>query len=197
VTKTHRGAYLKKEANKKNVQARLNWLLSGIANPKIVTIAEQKSLHSQRRFSELAVGGTNIQPISLNTLKNIANELLAEKSSCASGFDYIDNLRSELKSLVSKRTKAAKISRSEAKASRFNSHLYQVELLNLQRSKAYFDLFQRVVSICNDVSLTDAIRFRLSSLVEDHRALYFDLTAPQEIVGQSRLRVVAGKEHGV
>jgi len=195
----YRGAYLKKEANIKNIEARLDWLLSGIANPKMLTIVEQKALSSQRQFAKFAIQKSVIQSISLNTLKSIANEILDGKADGSSGFDYMDSLRSKLRLLVTqspsgRRSNEAKHARSEETIAQLKTQLYQVELLNLQRSKAYFDLFQRAVSIGNDPSLPESLRFRLTSVVEDHRDLYLGLIGPQEIVGNSKLRIVAGKK---
>ena len=51
--KKYRGAYLKREANIKNVKARLDWLLMGISNPKSIKGELSESLNGQREFSSL------------------------------------------------------------------------------------------------------------------------------------------------
>lgn len=197
--KKYRGAYLKREANIKNVKARLDWLLIGISNPKSIKGELSESLNGQREFSSLGIENSEIQSVSLNTLKSIANEYFLESIDGLSGFAYLDSLRTKLKILVSTttntRSSKVKVARSVEIINGLNIQLHQVELLNLQRSKAYFDLFQRVVAIASDAHLPESTRFRVSSIVEDHRALYLNLIGPTEVFGQHNLRVVSGQKN--
>ena len=195
----YRGAYLKKQKNILNVKARVVWLMTGLNNPKGIPKTLVDSLNDQRKFSSLAVKGSEIQPISLNTLKNIADEFLLERVNGLCGFPYIDNLRIQLKQAsalhLDTRSKERRSARIDETLSDLKLQLQHVELLNLQRSKAYFDFFQRVVSIASDSNLPESLRFRIASIVEDHRDLYMRLIDPTGAGGSHKLRVVQGNKN--
>lgn len=192
-----RGAYQKKAKDIENIKARHRLLLAGIENPDSVSTTIIASLSGQRRFAALALPGTATEKISLNALKANADEALRQEAPDGLGFKYLDSLRLQLKG----KTKARKTPRTqETKKRRTNEtiallkqKLQQVELLNLQRSKAYVDLFSKVMALAKQSSLDEVTRLRLYNLLKDHRDLFSHLLAPANAdVPEGQLHVIDG-----
>jgi hypothetical protein len=192
-----RGAYRKKQQNIENVLARHAWFVANLNDLTRLAEAHMPSLSNQRSFAALSLPGTPIQAMSLNTLKSIANEVLARYAADGKGFLYLDALRQALK----KKTIEPAPVRSVAAQRRRREHSFEdmrkavrlTEVLNLQRSQAYVDLFSKVVALSKTVSLDDATRARLHNLLHDHRDLYAALLSPTFAeTAQTSLRVVPG-----
>lgn len=194
-----RGAYVKKDQNIANVVARRRWLLAGLDAPDQLTEVCIASLAHQRSFAALRVTGTPIQPMALNTLKSIANEVLAGDASEGEGFAQLESLRLRLKNATverpAARTVEARHRRRDRSFDELTRALRLTELSNLQRSHAYVDLFSKVVALMKGAVLDDATRLRLHNLLQDHRQLYAPLLAPVPIpTADNALRVIPGSK---
>ncbi len=191
------GAYQKKQLNIENVYARYKLLVSAIAAPNEIGEALMKSLDGQRKFASLSIPGTKIQSLSLNTLKAIANEILATEAPDGDGFAYIDDMRCKLKDRVKSikptRTTASQSQRQGDEIKLLKHQLQQVELMNLQRSKAYHDLFCKVVSITTGNAIDEVARLRLMNIIKNHQTLFAQLLSPTgEQTSNHGLRVITG-----
>jgi hypothetical protein len=192
-----RGAYAKKDRNIRNVEARHQLLLTGINAPNPLTEALIASLSDQRRFAALSLPGTAIQAIALNTLKSIANEILARHASESSGFLYLEGLRRRLKEKAGERPSVRTVEsqrrrRDQALKGR-DQALQLAQVSNLQRSHAYVDLFSKVVALMKAATLDDTTRLRLHNLLQDHKDLYASLLSPPPIsISDRTLRVIPG-----
>lgn len=176
------GAYKKKKKNIENILARKQLLINNIMKPECVTKALADSLCGQKKFANLNVVNTSITPLSLNTLKSISEELFKKDEYEISGFEYFDNLRKELLKLVRSKKSKRNNKQDSANKKKVNedlmNKLHQIELLNLQRSKAYLDLFQRLKVITKDTSIDDMSLCKLQNILEDHTLLYHELLSP-------------------
>jgi hypothetical protein len=192
-----RGAYRKKQQNIENILARHQWLVASLNDPTHVVEALARSLSNQRSFAALSRPGTPIQAIALNTLKSIANEVLARHAADGKGFLYLDALRQGLNKKTIKqppvRSIAAQRRRREHSLDDMLKALRLTEILNLQRCQAYVDLFSKVAALSKTVSIDDTMRARLHNLLQDHRDLYAPLLSPTFVeTVQIPLRVVPG-----
>lgn len=176
-----RGAYKKKQLNIENVLARFELLTDSLATPNNVEKSLYSALVSQRSFAAFSIKGTAIKEISLNTLKSISDEVLGSVET-KDGFLLLDQLRTELKRVgtakKASRTIPAKVSRLNEELMFLKNRLQQVDLLNLQRSKAYSDLFQKVLSVSAGKYSEEATRKILSHLIQQHRSTYSTLFNP-------------------
>jgi hypothetical protein len=174
-----RGAYAKKSRNIENVQARYQWCLTHLRDPKTLSEDDITALSSQRSFAALAVPGSPVQPIALNTLKAIAHETLAQHSPDGEGFLYLDGLRQALKKKATKCIdKGSRRTLQDRSLEELRSRLRLTEVSNLERTQAYVDLFSKVLALSKAAYLDDAMRLRLHNLLEDHRNLHAGLLSP-------------------
>ncbi len=177
-----RGAYVKKDRNIRNVEARHQWLLAGLNAPDQLNDAHIANLAHQRSFAALRVPGTPIRAMALNTLKSIANETLARHAPESTGFDYLESLRLRLKNTTGERPSARTVDAQQQRRDRSFDELTRAlrltELANLQRSHAYVDLFSKVMTLMKAAVLDDATRLRLHNLLQDHKDLYAPLFSP-------------------
>jgi len=192
-----RGAYAKKDRNIANVESRHQLLLAGINAPDSSNEVLIASLSHQRSFSALSLPGTPIQAIALNTLKSIADEVLARHAPEGKGFLYLEGLRLRLKKKTSERSSVRTVeSQQRRRDQSFDDReraLQLTELSNLQRSHAYVDLFSKVVSLMKAAALDDTTRLRLHNLLQDHKDLYASLLSPPPAAISDRtLRVIPG-----
>ncbi len=192
-----RGAYAKKERNIRNVEARHRLLLSGINASDPLTEALIASLSDQRSFASLSLPGTPIQAIALNTLKSIANEILARHASEGDGFLYLEGLRRGLKEKSGERSSVRTVESQQRRRDQSledrDQALRLAEQSNLLRSHAYVDLFSKIVALMKTTPLDNATRLRLHNLLQDHKDLYAPLLLPPTApsAGQA-LRVIPG-----
>lgn len=178
-----RGAYQKRSQNRENVEARHILLLDGLKVPGHLSTTVIQSLTRQRAFAALNINGKKISPISLNTLKSIADEIFTHhEGPNGPGFAYLNALRLQLKTLVDQqpnaRSSASKARRETESISNLQDKLHEVERQNILRSKAYFDLYGRLNVLTNNGSLEDATKLRLRNLLNDHWTLYGALFDP-------------------
>jgi hypothetical protein len=178
-----RGAYQKKAQNLANVEARHALLIAGLKSPERVSQSVAKAMEGQRAFCALTLSGSKIEPISLNTLKSLTSELYRQHESAeGNGFRYFDNLRIRLKALIENhpRTRSAesKTARQVEYQARLTDQLQAVELLNIRRSKAYFDLYSKINNFIKEATIEDATRLKLFNMLEKHHVLYSSLFSP-------------------
>ena len=194
-----RGAYKKKQLNIENVLARFELLTDSLAAPNNVEKSLYSALDSQRSFAALSIKGTPIKEISLNTLKSISNEVLGS-GEAKDGFLLLDQLRAELKRVgtakKASRTIPAKVIRLNEELLILKNRLQQVDLLNLQRSKAYSDLFQKVLNVSTGKYSEEATKKILSHLVQHHRSIFSSLFNPTSAEDSSKvIYLVAGSSN--
>jgi hypothetical protein len=192
-----RGAYAKKDRNRANIDARHQLLLAAINTPDPVTAALGASLCDQRSFAALNLPGTPVQRIALNTLKSIANEVLARHAPQGNGFLYLDSLRRRLKEKTgdrpSVRTVESQKRRRDQSLEGRDQALRLAQVSNLERSHAYVDLFSKVTTLMTGAVMDDATRLRLHNLLQDHQDLYAPLLSPPPAPSSNRmLRVIPG-----
>ena len=192
-----RGAYSKKDQNILNVEARHQWCLAGLKDPGQLAEDSIRALASQRSFAALRLPGSNVRPIALNTLKAIAEEVLAPHSPEGTGFLYLDGLRVALKEKTAERRKTRGVEsrrqRHDQAFEEMRRRLRLTEVLNLQRAHAYVDLFSKLVALTQAVSIDEAMRLRLRNLLQDHKELHGALLSPtQADTSQKPLHVIAG-----
>ena len=192
-----RGAYRKKQQNIENVVARHAWLVANLNDLTRLAEAHMPSLSNQRSFAALSLSGTAIQAIALNTLKVIANEVLARHTADGKGFLYLDGLRQALRKKTIERPRRRTVTdqqhRHEQGSEDMRKAIRLTEVMNLQRTQAYVDLFSKLVALSKTVSVDDATRGRLHNLLQDHRDLYASLLSPMAAdSAQAVLRVVPG-----
>lgn len=184
-----RGAYLKKAANIDNVIARNTLLVAGLKNPESVNDFVVKALNNQRSFAALAIVGSKIQPIALNTLKTLANEIYPDSQNSTKGFTDLDNLRVKLKLLVqikpSSRTNEAKSKRQKENIIDLKNRLSMVEHQSILRSKAYIDIYSKLKNLLKDRDLPELTRLRLYKILEEHHDLFSPLFEPTHDISQS------------
>lgn len=178
-----RGAYQKKNQNIVNVRARLDLLIVGVKTPHNVDKAVHATLVGQRAFAALSLPKLKITPISLNTLKSLANELFTEPDGNGStGFAYLDTLRIRLgKSLLkasATRTVETKAKRAENKSSNLEARLAAAEAQSVKRQKAYLSLYAAVNGLINNGGLQADAQARLYRVLENHHAAFANLFEP-------------------
>lgn len=179
-----RGAYQRKARNIENVQARHALLVAGLKSPELVSQSVTKMVTGQRVFCTLSLPGSKIEPLSLNTLKSLADEVYSQVADAdGQGFQYLDNLRIRLNRLLTNtprgRSADVKAARQVKRQEILADHLHAVELQNIRRSKAYLDLFGKINTFIKAGAIEDATRLRLYKLLETHHMLYGDLFGPQ------------------
>jgi hypothetical protein len=177
------GAYKRKAANLKNVKARYELLVNGLACPTKVSQTVARALSGQRAFCALSIANSKIRPIALNTLKTLAKELYAvEAGPDENGFALLDRMRIQLKELLettpSVRSVEAKNGRASARLQKVEDKLISVEQQSACRSKAYFDLYSKLITFVKKDGLDDATRFTLFKLLEQHSASFSYLFNP-------------------
>lgn len=192
------GAYTKKKANIDNLREREKLLLRCLETPKNVTKILLNSLTGQKKFSNFKDEKSNISPLSLNTIKSISKEIFNTGEDGVTGFEYFDGLRKKLLKLVTSQKSNRNNKQYLANKKRINDELmnklHQVELLNIQRSKAYLDLFQRLMVISKEKNIDDMTRLKLNNILEDHTTLYFQLLSPPQTDDTSTiLRIIDNK----
>lgn len=180
----NRGAYQKKALNLENVEARHALLLSGLSASGKLSKPIIQALAGQRAFSALSLPSTKIEPISLNTLKTLANELYSHLADAdGDGFGYLDKLRMRLKAQIattaySGRSIQAKATKHTEQLDSLTNLLREAELQNIRRSKAYLDLYGKLNTFVKEGSLDESTRLRLFKLLESHHALFGSLFNP-------------------
>jgi hypothetical protein len=174
-----RGAYSKKSRNIENVQARHEWCLARLYGPSELSKDCIAALTNQRSFAALHVPGSGVQAIALNTLKAIADQILARHAPDGRGFLYLDGLRQALKEKTTERIQGgSRRRRHDQSLDELRTRLRFTEVSNLERAQAYVDLFSKVLALSKAASLDDAMRLRLHNILEDHRNLYAPLLSP-------------------
>jgi hypothetical protein len=178
-----RGAYQRKAQNIENVEARHALLEAGLLRPKTISKTVAKSLGGQRAFCSLGLQHSKIQPISLNTLKSLAANLYSQKEDAnGNGFAYLDAMRVRLNLLIEETPRGRSIEAASQRRAKREADLIkkirEVELQNIRRSKAYFDLYSKLRTFLKDSEIEDSIRIRLFHLLEKHDALYGSLFNP-------------------
>lgn len=177
------GAYKRKAANLKNVKARYDLLVSGLACPTKVSQTVARALSGQRAFCALSIADSAISAIALNTLKALAKELYAaEAGPDNNGFALLDRMRIQLKELLeatpSVRSVKAKNERASERLQKAEGKVISVEQQSACRSKAYFDLYSKLMTFVKKDALDDATRFTLFKLLEQHSASFGYLFNP-------------------
>ncbi|MBA6297813.1 hypothetical protein [Colwellia sp. MB02u-9] len=193
------GAYKKKKANIDNLLEREKLLLRGLENPKNITRSLSDSLIGQKKFANLKDEKNNITPLSLNTIKSISEEIFSKGEDGVDGFEYIDGLRKKLCKLTDNKKSDRSNKNNLANKKRANDELmnklHQVELLNIQRSKAYLDLFQRLRMLSKERNIDDMTLLKLNNILEDHTILYCHLLSPGPTDGTGTiLRIIDNKK---
>jgi len=178
-----RGAYQKRAQNLLNVHARHQFLIEGITVPSRVNNLVHKSLTGQRAFAALDVPSLKISPISLNTLKSVADEIFTNPDeNNRTGFAYLDALRIRLGEAVATvaatRTKEAKAERIESKNNFHMARLTSVEIQSIRRQKAYFSLYAAINGLIRHGGLPADVQARLYKILENHHAAFSSLFAP-------------------
>jgi hypothetical protein len=187
-----RGAYQKKSANVRNVEARLAWCLARLSDAVPLSEDGTRALESQRSFAALRVPDCGVHPIALNTLKTIADEVLAPRAPDNRGFLYLDGLRCALKKRVGKQPEEAKAGGPQRQAlQQLRKQLRLTEARNLERTRAYVDLFSKLVAFTKAVSVDDGLRLKLNNLLQDHKDLYAPLLCGTGTT-EPALRVISG-----
>jgi len=190
-----RGAYQKKNQNKENVLARHELLLSGIRAPLTIDNYVIQSLSGQRAFAFLNFPKLRISPISLNTIKSLANELfITSDGEGLSGFAYFDSLRVKLvkarADLEGTRTIEAKNKRIENKTENLEARLAATEAQSVKRQKAYLNLYSAVNNLVKNGGLAPEAQVRLYKILENHHATFADLFDPNITnVGNSESKI--------
>jgi len=192
-----RGAYSKKDRNIINVEARHQWCLAALKAPSQVPEDCIRALASQRSFAAMRLPRTSVQPIALNTLKAIADEILARRAPEGKGFLYLDALRVALKNKTAERPEVraaeSRRRRHDQSFDEMRKQLRLTEKLNLQRTHAYVDLFSKLVALTKAASVDEVMRLRLHNLLQDHKHLYTPLLSPSvEASSQRPLHVISG-----
>jgi len=193
------GAYRKKKANIDNLLEREKLLLRGLEAPKDVTRSLSDSLIGQKKFANFKDEKNNITPLSLNTIKSISEEIFSKDKDGGDGFEYIDLLRKRLLKLVTSQKSNRNSKQNLANKKRINDELmdklHQVELLNIQRSQAYLDLFQRLRVLSKERNIDDMTLLKLNNILEDHTTLYCQLLSPGPTDGTGTiLRIIDNKK---
>lgn len=193
------GAYKKKKANIDNLLEREKLLLRGIESPKDVTKSLADSLIAQKRFARFKDEKNNITPLSLNTMKSISEEIFRTEKAGVAGFKYLDGLRKFLCKQIKTKSSPRSTKQNLANKKRVNDELinklHQVELLNIQRSKAYLDLYQKLRVLTNEKNIDEITFLKLNNILEEHSILYGQLLSPATTDSSSSiLRIIDNKK---
>ena len=178
-----RGAYQKKAQNIVNVRARHDLLIAGIKTPHGVDKSVHASLAGQRVFATLNLPKLKITPISLNTLKSLADELFTDPDGNGyTGFAQLDALRVRLGQSLSKaaaaRTIKAKGERVADKTEQLVTRLTAAEAQNVKRQRAYLSLYSAVNGLIKNGGLQTDAQERLYRVLENHHAAFASLFEP-------------------
>jgi hypothetical protein len=195
-----RGAYLKKALNIDSVRARHSLLIDAIKSPQYPIETLSKCVENQRAFAALSKKEIDISPISLNTLKKIANELFSDqRAEHESGFAYLDSLRIELRSRIERtrlnRSNDVAVRRGTDRNEALLSKLHGTERQLINRTKAYLDIFSKINKLLTEPILDEKSRLRLANLLDAHQAIYWKLFAPDSEHGQDCGTVVPMPRH--
>lgn len=177
------GAAKKKARNLLCVKARHDFLVEGIQSPNSVSAKIAVALVSQRAFAALNIPEVKIFPISLNTLKNLADELYTGTFEGGdSGFAYLDSLRLNLRNLVEISRDKKAVDNSEIQNARLEELLNKIRLIefqNILQSKALQDLYGKILRLAKDGEMEQVTRLRLLRIIENHQVLFKSLYAPE------------------
>lgn len=189
------GAYKRKAQSIANLHARHDLLVSALKSPTALPKAVLPSLSGQRAFAALSVPKLKIHPLALNTMKNLAAEIFVEADDDGNtGFAYLDSLRVQLKEILEDKSTShspeAKAKRAGNKLSQLLGRLQAVELQNVQRSRAYFDLYSKVNALVKEGALEEATRLRLFNMLDSHYTTFGHLFAPVSPDGDGHVAVV-------
>lgn len=182
------GAFLKKSKNIENMHARHAFLLEGLQSQDKVGKIDATSLAGQRVFAALSIPNSAVFPLSLNTVKSLANELYADKlEEYGNGFIYFDSLRIMLKKKLEldtvEKNSDAKSRRHTVQLEELENKLRAVEVQNILRTKAYIDLYGKLNALIKSGDMAEVTRLRLLSIIHSHNDVYSDLFSPQVVVG--------------
>jgi hypothetical protein len=198
-----KGAYRKKNLNIENVKARHEWLLAAIDKPEKITQRMLESISNQRRFAAMTIPGTSVTPLSLNTIKHIADFLFSDNAEHVNGFVFFDSLRLNLNKIS--RCKSGQGLKGIAALSKayaiqeMSERLRSVELQNILRSKAYFDLFGKINNLIEVPDIDETTRVRLFKILQSHTANFGELlssSAPALNTDGAILTLVDGGRDG-
>lgn len=174
-----------KEQNLQNVQARYTLLLN-INSLDDAPAALLPALSGQRVFSALSIPSLGIRPIALNTLKRLADELYP----CADeegqrGFEQLNTLRLRLWTVLQQQRgklseKVAHLSIEKEKWIQVTRRLQAAEMQNMQKSRAYFDLYTRLNSLIKEGIMEETTRLRLYQLLDAHHMSFASLFVPEK-----------------
>lgn len=174
------GAHGKKAINIENLKARHDLLLSSLAATNKVSKIVASSIVGQRSFAALSIPKMNIAPLSLNTIKSLANKVYAHHEvEYGSGYAYLDSLRLRLKIClevdrleVGDRSQESKSKRQKDRIEALEKKLASVEAQSIIRSKAYCDLFGRINLILKGNCIEEGVKFRLLNILDQHKSLF-------------------------
>ncbi|CAJ0691919.1 hypothetical protein [Ralstonia wenshanensis] len=195
------GAYKKKEKNVLSVQARHDLLIAALNDPSSVKAPVVAALSGQRKFAKFSVESAGISPISLNTLKSLANELypLGDEQGNL-GFAYLDSMRLRLNEVLQKKEmeKSSKRGRKPANEERTQllSRLAATERQCILRSKAYLDLYSKINTLVRDGTLEEVARLKLFNLLDVHSIAFANLFSPDISDGQDAHSSIAVLHRG-
>lgn len=178
-----RGAYQKKALNTSNVQARHKFLLDSIGKPSSVDAVVYASLAGQRAFAAMRVAKLNIEPIALNTIKSLSNELFTVPDGDGRvGFDYLNSLRVRLHTLLTSleesRKPEARASRIEGAADQLMERLIRTEIHSIRRQKAYLSLYSALNGLAKSSDLPPEVSIRLCRILDNQRGAFAELFEP-------------------
>lgn len=174
-----------KEQNLQNVQARYTLLLN-INSLDDAPTELLPALSGQRVFAALSLPSLDIRPLALNTLKRLADELYpCPDDKGQRGFEQLNALRLRLWSVLQQQRgklseKVAHRSVEKEKWIQVTRRLQAAEMQNMQKSRAYFDLYTRLNSLIREGIMEETIRLRLYQLLEAHHTSFASLFAPEK-----------------
>lgn len=195
-----RGAYQQKAQNIENLRARRDLLIEGIKTPASVDKAVNAALVGQRAFASLNLSKHKIEPLALNTIKSLSDELFTDPDGNGrTGFDYFNALRVRLREKVlevaATRTVEAKATREADKTSNCEARLAATEAQSAKRQKAYLSLYATVNGLIANGNLSADAQERLYRALENHHAAFAELFEP-EIGRATGIEAKVTKLHG-
>ena len=177
------GIRLRREQNLQSVQARYALLLS-INSLDEAPSALLPALAGQRVFAALSIPSIDIRPLALNTLKRLADELYpCPDKKGRRGFEQLNVLRLNLWTALQQQRgrsleKVAHVFVEKEKWSEVMRRLQAAEMQNMQKSRAYFDLYTKLNALVREGIMEETTRLRLYQLLETHQMSFSCLFAP-------------------
>jgi hypothetical protein len=173
-----KGAFKKKQKNIENIKRRYALLTDWAIHPKCIDKRLSQCLNSQSLFGSLRAPDKGIEPLSLNTMKVLSDELYGTPGVPGSGFSILDELRIKAKNGFDQLCKNENNNKSPESVDLSEDPKKILELTewqNILLCKFATEMLCQVKEITKDIAVPEEVRLKLIRILENHHKIYKEL----------------------